>query len=49
MEPDDLLCSCNARLVLLLANHIGALEVLRQALRAARRAHEGATPLGGDS
>ena len=32
----------NARLVLLLANHIGALEVLRQALRAARAAHEGA-------
>ena len=26
----------NARLVLLLANHIGALEVLRQALAAAR-------------
>ena len=32
----------NARLVLLLANHIGALEVLSQALRAARAAHEGA-------
>jgi Protein of unknown function (DUF2783) len=26
----------NARLVLLLANHIGSLEVLREALRAAR-------------
>ena len=26
----------NARLVLLLANHIGALDVLRQALQAAR-------------
>ncbi len=26
----------NARLVLLLANHIGSLDVLRQALRAAR-------------
>ena len=26
----------NARLVLLLANHIGSLEVLKQALRAAR-------------
>ena len=26
----------NARLVLLLANHIGALDVLKQALRAAR-------------
>ena len=26
----------NARLVLLLANHIGALDVLRQAMRAAR-------------
>jgi len=28
----------NARLVLLLANHIGSLEVLRQALQAARAA-----------
>ena len=28
----------NARLVLLLANHIGSLEVLKQALRAARGA-----------
>jgi hypothetical protein len=31
----------NARLVLLLANHIGDLDVLRQALQAARR--EGTT------
>ncbi len=29
----------NARLVLLLANHIGALDVLRQALQAARESH----------
>ncbi|MEO6408384.1 MAG: DUF2783 domain-containing protein [Burkholderiaceae bacterium] len=39
----------NARLVLLLANHIGALEVLRQALRVARAAPEGAAPSGDDS
>lgn len=31
----------NARLVLLLANHVGALPVLRQALRAAREAAQG--------
>jgi len=29
----------NARLVLLLANHIGSLDVLRRALAAARGAH----------
>ena len=39
----------NARLVLLLANHIGALEVLRQALHAARGTHEGAMPVADDS
>lgn len=33
----------NARLVLLLANHIGSLPVLREALRAARGPHP-ATP-----
>ena len=34
----------NARLVLLLANHIGALEVLRQALQAARAGAEPPDP-----
>ena len=34
----------NARLVLLLANHIGHLDVLRQALRAARASGGSATP-----
>lgn len=38
----------NARLVLLLANHIGATDVLKQALAAAREgaAQTGATPAG---
>ena len=31
----------NARLVLLLANHIGTLDVLREALQAARRSDAG--------
>jgi predicted LPLAT superfamily acyltransferase len=34
--PVDQSHALNARLVLLLANHIGSLEVLRQALAAAR-------------
>jgi hypothetical protein len=34
----------NARLVLLLANHIGDLEVLREALGIARASGEGASP-----
>ena len=34
----------NARLVLLLANHIGHLDVLRQALQAARASGGSATP-----
>jgi Protein of unknown function (DUF2783) len=29
----------NARLVLLLANHVGAIDVLREALRSARDSH----------
>jgi hypothetical protein len=33
---DDASALCNAKLVLLLANHIGDTEVLRQALAAAR-------------
>jgi hypothetical protein len=33
----------NARLVLLLANHIGELDVIRQALRAARESASSAT------
>jgi len=33
----------NARLVLLLANHIGELEVIKQALRAARESASSAT------
>ena len=33
----------NARLVLLLANHIGAQPVLQQALRAARKMHNDST------
>lgn len=32
----------NARLVLLLANHIGTLDVLREALQAARESHAAA-------
>lgn len=35
----------NARLVLLLANHIGATSVLRQALQAARAAAPATTPI----
>lgn len=34
----------NARLVLLLANHIGQQSVLQQALDAARRTHDAAAP-----
>ena len=34
----------NARLVLLLANHVGTLEVLKQALHAARASAAPATP-----
>jgi len=34
----------NARLVLLLANHIGSLDVLRQALQAARDSRPEGTP-----
>ena len=36
----------NARLVLLLANHIGALAVLRQALQAARASQAEVSPHG---
>ena len=39
----------NARLVLLLANHIGDLDVLRQALDAARASAGGAGSAGGAS
>ena len=36
--PDDASHALNARLVLLLANHVGDLHVLKQALAAARAA-----------
>lgn len=37
----------NARLVLLLANHVGALAVLREALAAARRGADGVDGVDG--
>ncbi|MDB5873537.1 MAG: hypothetical protein JWQ07_2979 [Ramlibacter sp.] len=39
----------NARLVLLLSNHIGTLQVLREAMGAARNIHSTLNPVSGDA
>lgn len=43
--PTDASHALNARLVLLLANHVGRLDVLKQALQIARDTADGASPI----